>query len=328
MIFVTGGTGFIGSHLLDRLSAAGQPVRALVRNDAKLPRGVEAVRGDLRSMEFSEALRGISTVIHLAGVVSAVRPSGYEEGNVRATENLARAAAQHAMSSQSSASSQGMRFVVVSSLAASGPCRNGTPVTEDHAPAPITPYGKTKLRAELAARAVIPDTVVVRPPVVYGPRDKGVYSILKPICQGIAPGIAGGERWFSMVYVDDLIDGILAAAMAPVSAGRTYFVSHPEPVSWSALFELTSRLTNRKPLRVTLPRPAAFAVGWVGETLGRLTGNAGFITREKVTQATQTRWVCDPRRAEAELGVRARTPIAAGLAQTLAWYKEAGWLNY
>ena len=327
MIFVTGGTGFIGSHLLDRLSAAGEPARALVRGDARrganLPNGVEAIRGDLRSVGWAEALRGVSTVIHLAGVVSAVRPAGYEEGNVRATENLASAVAEQSASSQ-----QGIRFVVVSSLAACGPCIGAAPVTEDYTPAPITPYGSTKLDAERVARAVIPETVVVRPPVVYGPRDKGVYSILKPICRGIAPKISGGERWFSMVYVDDLIDGILAAACAPNARGRTYFVSHPDPVSWSALFELTARLTNRRPLQVTLPRPAAFAVGWIGETLGRLTGNAGFITREKVTQATQTRWVCDPRRAESELGVRARTPISTGLAQTLAWYKEAGWLKY
>ncbi len=318
MILVTGGTGFIGSHLLDRLSAEGQPARALVRRKTELPKNVEAVRADLMSSDgLANAVRGVSTIVHLAGVVSSIGPAGYEAGNVRATENLARAAA-----------GQGIRLVVVSSLAACGPCPTAAPLTEDSTPAPITSYGSSKLAAEEAARAIMPETVVVRPPVVYGPRDKGVYSILKPICQGIAPRIGRDERWFSMVYVDDLVDGILAAARAPQAAGRTYFVTHPQAESWGSLTEAVIAITKRKPRLIILPRAAAFAVGFIGENLGRVTGNTAFITREKVTQATQTRWVCSAGRASAELGFEARTPFSEGLTRTLAWYKEAGWLKY
>lgn len=321
MILVTGGTGFIGSHVLDRLVAAGEPVRALVRRKMALPARVarvEAVYADLaEGTELSSALRGITAIIHIAGAVKAIRSGDYYRGNVRATENLARAAA-----------GRGIRFVHVSSLAACGPCPDATPLNEECEPAPITHYGKSKLEGEHAVRAHIPDAVIVRPPVVYGPRDTGVYSILKSVSQGIMLQIAGGERWFSMVYVDDLVDGLLAAVRTPRAAGRTYFVSHPDPLTWSSLGAEAARIMGRKPIIVRVPIPAAYAVGWFGEMWGRLTRQPGFVTREKITEATRARWVCDSRRASAELGVGLQTCLTTGLTRTLAWYKEAGWLKY
>ncbi|MGA7238630.1 MAG: NAD-dependent epimerase/dehydratase family protein [Bryobacteraceae bacterium] len=318
MILITGGTGFIGSHVLDRLAAAGEPVRALVRRKSALPAGVEAAYADLaEDTELSNALRGVTVIIHIAGAVKAVRPADYYRGNVRATENLARAAR-----------GRGIRFVHVSSLAACGPCPDMTPLNEECEPAPITHYGKSKLEGEQAARTHLPDAVIVRPPVVYGPRDTGVYSILKSVSQGIMLQIAGGERWFSMVYVDDLVDGLLAAVRTPLAAGRTYFISHPDPLNWSALGAEAARIMGRKPLIVRVPIPAAYAVGCFGETWGRLTRRPGFVTREKITEATRARWVCDSRRASAELGAHLHTSLTAGLTRTLAWYKEAGWLKY
>lgn len=318
MILLTGGTGFIGSHVLDRLSAAGEPVKALVRRNTRLPPGVHPTLGDLaENRGLQEALTGVTTVIHIAGVIKALRPHDYYRGNVRATENLARLAA-----------GRGIRFVHVSSLAACGPCLGEMPIHEDVSPAPITHYGKSKLEAELALRSLIPDSVVVRPPVVYGPRDRGVFSLLKSISRGVDARIGGGERWFSLVYIDDLVDGLLAAARAPHAPGRTYFVSHPKPENWSSLGETAARIIGRKPVIVRVPVPAAYAVGWFSELTARVTRKPGFVSREKIVEATQRRWVCDPRRAAVELGMNASTSLEAGLACTLAWYKEAGWLNY
>jgi nucleoside-diphosphate-sugar epimerase len=318
MILVTGGTGFIGSHVLDRLAAAGEPVRALVRRKTALPAGVEPAYADLaEGATLGNAMRGVTAIIHIAGATKAIRPGDYYRGNVHATENLARAAA-----------GRGLRFVHVSSLAACGPCPGATPLNEECEPAPVTHYGKSKLEGEHAARTHVPDAVIVRPPVVYGPRDTGVYSILKSVSRGVVLQIAGGERWFSMVYVDDLVDGLLAAARTPLAAGRTYFVSHPDPLNWSSLSAEAARIMRRKPIALRVPIPAAYAIGWFGEALGRLTRQPGFVTREKITEATRARWVCDSSRASAELGVGLHTSLTAGLTRTLAWYKEAGWLKY
>src|ERR1017187_264276 len=198
VILVTGGTGFIGTHLLEMLAARGENVRALVRIRTprgsrvrrELPAGVETVYGDLESgAGLAEALGGADVLIHLAGVTKALRPRDYYDGNVRATEQLV-----HAMTGQ------GMRLVHVSSLAAMGPARPGAPLVEDAEPHPLTHYGKSKLLAERVVRDLAPDAVIVRPPVVYGPRGRGGLSDpQKPSPRGGggvtgSPWVLGGPR--------------------------------------------------------------------------------------------------------------------------------------
>ncbi len=318
MTLVTGGTGFIGAHLLERLSALGAPVRALVRRAVQLPAGVEPVRGDLASGDgLADAVRGADTVIHLAGVTKALRAADYYSGNSAATRNLARALA-----------GRGVRFVHVSSLAAIGPSADGAPVREDAAPHPPATYGKSKLEAERAVRELTPDAVIVRPAVVYGPRDTDVFQLLKSISRGVIVEIAGGERFFSAIYVKDLVEGILAAARSPRAAGRDYFLAHPKPLSWRDLSSAAARIMRRVPRVLPIPFPLALAAGACAEAAARLTGKPGIVSREKVREARFPFWTCDTTRATAELGFTAPTAIEAGLTETLAWYKEAGWLTY
>jgi dihydroflavonol-4-reductase len=318
MTLVTGGTGFIGGHLLDKLCALGEPVRCLLRRRAApraLPPGVEPAYGDLSTGQgVADALRGAGTVIHLAGVIKAVRPLDFYDGNVRATETLVRMMAGNTA-----------RLVHVSSLAAAGPSLH-EPIDEDREPHPVSHYGKSKLDAEKVVRSLSPDAVIVRPPVVYGPRDTGVFQLLKSIPKGWAMEIAGGQL-FSFIYVADLVDGLIAAAHHPRAAGRTYFLAHPKPVSWAELNATAASIIGRKPRVIRIPATVARAVGYCADVWSRITGKPGMVSREKVLEA-QLCWTCDTRRAAAELGFQARTPLETGLALTLAWYKEAGWLTY
>ena len=321
MILVTGGTGFIGAHLLEMLAVKGESVRALVRRTRvarTLPAGVETVYGDLASGDgLAEALGGADVVIHLAGVTKALRPQDYYDGNARATEQLV-----HAMAGK------GMRLVHVSSLAAIGPATPGAPLAEDAEPHPLTHYGKSKLLAERVVRELAPDAVIVRPPVVYGPRDSDVFQLLKSISNGLVLEMAGGERWFSAIYVKDLVEGLLVAARTPRAAGRTYFLAHARPVSWRQLGASASRIMARTPRVVTVPFAVAHAVGACAELWARLRGKPGIVSREKIAEARCMAWVCDTTRAADELGFVAPTSLDEGLEQTLAWYKEAGWLTY
>jgi nucleoside-diphosphate-sugar epimerase len=279
---------------------------------------VSIVKGDLATgAGLDEALEDVDTVIHLAGAIKALQPDDYYAGNVRTTENLARRAA-----------GRGIRFVHVSSLAAAGPAFGNAPVTEDDVPHPVSHYGKSKLEAEQVVRALLPDAVIVRPPVVYGPRDVDVFQMLQSVARGLCLQIAGGDRWFSAIYVDDLVAGILMAARAPQAAGRTYFLSHPKPHTWGDLAAIAGRVMNRKPLCLRVPVPAAFAVGWCAEMWARATGKPGIVSRDKIAEARCARWTCDAGRAARELGFDARTPLEDGLARALAWYKEAGWIKY
>ena len=318
MTVVTGGTGFIGAHLLERFVSAGESVRALVRRKATLPRGVEPFTCDLAAGSgLEDALRGATTVIHLAGVTKALRPADYYTGNVRVTENLAQAL-----------SGRDVRFVHVSSLAAIGPSQDGNPVHEDAEPRPLTHYGKSKLEAERTVRHMLPGAVIVRPPVVYGPRDTDVFQLLKSISKGVVLEIAGGERWFSALYVKDLCEGLLAAARSPCAPGRAYFLAHAEPLSWSRLAAVAARIMHRSPRVVRVPVPLAYAVGACAGLWSRLTGKPGIISRDKIREAVCAAWTCDATRSTAELNFTATTSIESGLSETLAWYKEAGWLTW
>jgi nucleoside-diphosphate-sugar epimerase len=275
----------------------------------------DAVLGDLVSgAGVEEALAGVDTVIHLAGVTKALAVDDYYAGNVDATEKLARAVA-----------ARGIRLVHVSSLAAVGPSLNGTPVREDDEARPVTHYGKSKLEGERIVRQLVPDAVIVRPPVVYGPRDTDVFQVLKPLSRGLAVQIGGGERWFSAIYVGDLIEGLIAASTA---SGRTYFLANSTPVSWGELRDSAARIMGRGARVLRVPETLAYAAGFGAEMWAHVTGKAGIISREKVKEAQCAYWTCDTRRAAAEIGFEARTSLDAGLALTLEWYREAGWLKY
>jgi nucleoside-diphosphate-sugar epimerase len=324
MILITGGTGFIGGHLVEAACARGERVRCLIRRDSfkrhpfALPVEAEIAFGDLVSGEgLREALAGAGTVIHLAGVTKALATSEFYSGNARATENLARAVA-----------GRGVRLVHVSSLAAIGPSSDGTPVSEDAEPHPVTHYGKSKLEGERIARALVPDAVIVRPAVVYGPRDTDVLEIFRSISRGLVLEISGGERWFQAIYVKDLADGLLAAARTPQASGRAYFLAHAKAVSWSELSSAAARSMRKRTRVLRIPWPLAYAVGGCAELCSRLTGKRTILSREKVKEARCRHWTCDTRRAAQELGFEAQTSLELGLAQTLAWYKETGWLKY
>jgi dihydroflavonol-4-reductase len=282
---------------------------------------VEPVSGDLANgAGIAEALRDVDLVIHLAGVTKALRTGDYYAGNERATRNLAQAIAGRG--------GQAIRFVHVSSLAATGPSEDGAPVSEDADPHPLVHYGRSKLAAERAVRELTPHAVILRPAVVYGPRDTDVFQLLKSIARGVVLEIAGGERFFSAIYVRDLVEGILAAARSPRATGRDYFLAHPQTLSWTAFGSAAARIMHRTPRILKVPLPLATAAGACGELMARATGKPGIISREKIVEARCRYWTCDTSRATAELGFTAPTSIEAGLAATLAWYKDAGWLTY
>ncbi len=325
MILLTGGTGFVGSHVLERLRADGAAVRCLVRPkagralDAGSLGATEVVAGDLETgAGVEEALAGVETVIHLAGVTKALRRGEYDDGNVRATANLLLA-----MEGSSA------RLIHVSSLAAIGPSEAANrPVNEETEPHPLTHYGRSKLEGERLVRAGRPDAVIVRPPVVYGPRDTDVWQILKPIAKGWSLQMSGGERWFSAIYAGDLAAGLASLAASQAGVGRSYYLAQEAPVSWSGLAACAARIMGVKLRVVRIPPPVALAVGACAEAWAQITGRPGIISREKIAEGLCAAWTCDTGRARAELGFEATTDLEHGLAKTLQWYKEAGWLSY
>jgi nucleoside-diphosphate-sugar epimerase len=303
---------------VEALCAQGETVRCLVRRNRGSLKGYEPVYGDLVSgAGLDEALQGVETVIHAAGITKALSTAEFYAGNARASENLARAVAK-----------RDIRLVHVSSLAAIGPSRDGAPVEEDSVPHPVTHYGKSKLEAERLVLALVPDAVIARPPVVYGPRDTDVFQFLRSVARGLVLQIANGEHWFSAIYVKDLVEGLLAAARAPLAKGRAYFLAQAKIVSWSQLGAVAAAAMGRHPRVLHIPAPLAYAAGYCSECWSMLMRKPGIVSRQKIKEGLCSHWTCQTQRAAQELGFSARTPLEAGIAETLAWYKEAGWLKY
>lgn len=325
-VLVTGGTGFIGSHLVNHLTSSGYRVRCLVRQSSSrssLPPGIELVQGDLvTGAGLEEAACGIELVFHVAGVTKAISSMDYYRGNAEATGNLLRACEQ--------ASPPPARFVHVSSLAAVGPSSDGIPVREDCPPHPVSQYGKSKLASEEAVRrsSLSGRAVIVRPPVVFGPGDKDVFRIFQAIRKGIFLRIGRQEQFFSLIYVKDLVEGLLAAATGSNAPGRKYFIAAPEPVSWSEFGALAAALMKCRVRTVHVPGSAAWGIGLAAEIAAGLSRKPGILSREKIAEAAYRFWTCDVARAYAELNFRARTCLRDAVSETLAWYKETGWLSF
>lgn len=322
---VTGATGFIGSHLVDQLLARGESVRCTVRTTSNLrwlrDKPVERVVADLTSEEgLEEAVRDVRHVYHVAGVIQAHSEQDYWKGNVLATRKLLEACLRAAGGCE--------RFQLVTSLAASGPCSPGESARREETPCrPVSRYGRSKAQAEhMAADYVdrLPLTIV-RPPVVYGPRDKGVLPVFRLLARGFQPLIGYAKR-FSIIYVDDLVRGMIETQEAPEAAGECFFLTHGQALTYEELGESVSRALGKSTLKLRVPDRVVHLAGSTVERIARALGRTTIFDREKAKEITQPRWVCSAHKAEAEIGFRAQVGIEEGARRTAAWYRAQGWL--
>lgn len=322
-VLVTGGTGFLGSHLVEGLlEAPGTEVFALVRDPGRLRwlEGEARVRllpGDLRSVPALP--EGLAAVYHAAGSTKTLRSSAYYTVNRDGTTNLLRALEDR---------SDRPRFVHVSSLAAVGPSAPGRAVREDDQPRPVSRYGDSKLQAEkevLARRDRFP-VVILRPGAMYGPRDEDFLQFFRWIGRGLVP-VVGPARPMSLVHVRDVVRAALLAGRADVASGEVFHVADRTPCTWEDLGRIAARILGTRPVRVRLPLWTAFLAAAAAEASGRLLGrDQGLLNRDKVRLARARGWVADVDKARRLLGFETRVALEQGLEETIAWYRAKGLL--
>lgn len=319
--FVTGGTGFVGSHLVEALLQNGGKVNCLVRNKLKWLGGldVQVVKGDLFNADaLLQGMHGVNTVYHVAAMTRAPSDEALVRANVEGTMNVLDAAEEAGVE----------RVVVVSSLAAVGPSAI-EPLTEQAPLQPISNYGRSKAEMErqIAARAKNLETVIVRPPVVYGPREADIYTLIKAADkQRIFPIIGSGSSpQIEMVYVSDLVDGIITAGKTEEAAGHTYFLGGQRAYSWAEVRDAVRNVLGHPVLSVKLPPFLVGSAGMISEGIGRLLRTYPPLNREKAREAKAT-WLISSEKARTELGYAPGISLEAGMRRTIEWYRENNWL--
>jgi len=320
---VTGGTGFIGWGLCEALRDANWTVRAVVRPSSSnpLPEGIERWDAPLEAAAMASACAGAGVVYHLAGLTRA-----------RTLDDFLRVNAEGARQAALASREAGSFLALVSSQAAAGP---GTPAqvrTEAHAPAPVSDYGRSKLAGERALHDIEGlRYAIVRPPGVYGPRDKDFLALFQAARRGLMPRLGSAAKAYTLAHVDDVVASLRAVAAAGIEGraavqGETFFIGHPAPVTQGQLLSHVATAVGRRVRQVPLPILLLRVLAELGEAQAILTGRPALLNRSRFRELAAPGFVCSVDKIAAAIDWRASVEIQEGLVDTARWYRQAGWL--
>lgn len=336
-VLVTGARGFIGVAMVEHLLKQNVHVRCLLRNKDEpgdlRSLDVECVEGNIRNYQsMVPAVEGSDVVIHLAGLVSALKPQEMMRTNRCGTANVAKACAM---------ASSNPIHVLVSSIAASGAAERGGVRTENDPPAPVSIYGRSKLAGEKAAAkwsSIVP-TTIVRPGIVFGERNREMLPMFYSIDRfHLHPHPNLHSMPLSVIYVHDLAELIWQAALRgeriqPAATTKEerakgiYFACAEEHPSYANFGRLVGSALDREPVIVVpLIRPLPWIVGTVNEWISRVRNKSHSLNSDKIREASVSSWACSPERARTVLGFDTHRPLLNQLRETANWYREHRWL--
>jgi nucleoside-diphosphate-sugar epimerase len=335
---VTGGSGFIGSKLVERLVERGDDVTCLVRTTSDTSRlkpfGVRLVEGDIRDIDaIDRAVDDAEIVYHLAGLATAFDPRELARVNIGGFQNLVTACA---------ARETPPVLVSVSSLAAAGPSQPERPRVESDPPRPVSNYGRTKRAAEIMAAsfaARVPITVV-RPPIVFGEGDLQMRDVFRSIFRyGVHLALGVSRSRYSLIHVNDLVEALILCgqrgtrleppvADAPAGSNGYYFVAGDEQPTFTELGRMIANCLGRQSVRVL--RTSGPTLLWMAASLAeiaaRLRGTPYIFNFDKAREASAGNWTCSSAAIRGQLGFAPRASIVERLRQTSDWYRQQNML--
>lgn len=322
--FVTGATGFIGSHLVERLLLEGFAVKCLIRDKFKLGflqnLPIEIIEGDLFNLTaIRNGVKNANYIFHVGGIVAGKSKKDFYRGNVEATKNLIDATFENKKNIR--------RFVFVSSLAVVGPSKNNFPVDEKSELNPITTYGKSKLEAEkivLSFKDELPITII-RPSAVYGARDSATFDFFKSINKGILPLNNFGRSFINLIHVSDLINGILLSAKSENAIGKIYIIGSEKSYTWFEIGNICEEVLEKKLFKINLPKIIIFIYAGFVQFISLFKQKPSVINFEKAKDITAKYWICSVNKAKNEIGFSEKTTLFNGFKSTIDWYKLNNW---
>jgi nucleoside-diphosphate-sugar epimerase len=321
-VLITGASGFIGSRLRDELLASGSDVVAIRRSGSppsKAGRSVEADYALVADLERIMNEERPDYVLHVAGVTKGVSYEDFQLGNVMPTRNLLTALRREHPGIK--------RFVLVSSLTSYGPSATSAPHREEDPPRPIEHYGASKLEAERVVEeesAGVPWTIV-RPSAVYGPGDVDYFNLFKSAMLGWNAFFGNRDRCMSMIYVDDCVRGTLMAAQQQSSAGKGYFLTSDDQVTWEQFQSEVVQVVDRPVRTVDLPELLVSVAALGGELFSRIDKKPRLLNLQKAKMGAQQAWTCVGGAACTDFGFSAEVDLTEGIRRTHQWYLANDW---
>jgi nucleoside-diphosphate-sugar epimerase len=305
---LTGGTGFIGSHLAELLLDKSAEIFALVRDPHNLKwlkgLNIHLLEGDLLSIPSLPF--DIDYVFHVAGLTNSSDVADYYTVNQQGTASLFKSLHDQKILPK--------KIICLSSLAAVGPSFDGKPVQESDVPHPITPYGKSKLMGEAEAlkfKEVYP-IVILRAPAVFGPRDKDFLQYFKWIKRGALPAIGSKQRYMSLCYVKDLIRAFYLCSQKELESGEIFNIGDQNPCSYDEFGEFAGQ--------------AIYLVALIADIAGRINKKPSILNLGKFKQMRQRAWIADMKKAKDKLSFQPQYSLQDAIQETLNWYLKHDWL--
>ena len=323
-IAVTGGSGFIGSHLVKQLVSEGHEIKVLVRKTSNTENlktlNVKLVIGDIRYRESVESLvNDVEVVYHNAAKVYAGSNDEFWSVNLQGTENMLEACLNRSIS----------KFVHVSSVGVTGNIKN-PPANESNPYNPTFPYDRSKCAAEkLALRYHIEHEMpitIVRPTAVYGPGHHLFSRFYQAVQKGLFPFIGSMKNLIHLCYIDNLMQGIMLAADKRESIGEIYIIGGEKPVTWIEHIKTIAEVIGVNPPSLHVPLSLMKVIIYLSEFKSWMFGGEPLLTQRWLEEITKN-FAYDITKAKKSLGYNPKISLKEGISRTVKWYRQNGLLN-
>lgn len=305
-IIITGGTGFIGSNLIKSLKLMGYEIVSFTRKNSYEKNGIKYIQINYHNPQEIKKYLNCDILIHLAATLFARNKKEFIYENVTTTKNLVNAAKENRIK----------KIIYLSSLAAGGPSKDPSkPRSENDHDFPVSYYGLSKLMGETEVKK-FPNWVILRPPIVYGPKDDGFSTIAKWVKKGIMISPSNTTSRFSFIFVDDLVKCIIKSIDSNI-INDTFYVCDRNTYSWEEFIsEMAENMGVKKPLMIKMPLILMKMTALSFEIFSYILNTKPILNRDKIKEASVSHWIASPQKWEIKTGFNNWTNIKEGLKKT------------